>query len=105
MAAAQQHFNAVSAGLSSNEDGAEATLAGQMMACKNDISKAQTEAKQVNIDIKHYVIAFFIRSSFTLCFGSCYKMLKIIRSISWNTFTTFCYSLAPKMMKFKYVDC
>lgn len=57
LAAAQQHFNAVSAGLSSNEDGAEATLAGQMMACKNDISKAQTEAKQVNIDSKHCVIA------------------------------------------------
>lgn len=48
LAAAQQHFNAVSAGLSSTEDGAEATLAGQMIACKNDISKAQTEAKQVN---------------------------------------------------------
>lgn len=60
LAAAQQHFNAVSAGLSSNEDGAEATLAGQMMACKNDISKVQTEAKQVNIDSKHYVIAVFL---------------------------------------------
>ncbi|XP_030887172.1 structural maintenance of chromosomes protein 2 [Leptonychotes weddellii] len=48
LAAAQQHFNAVSAGLSSSDDGAEATLAGQMMACKNDISKAQTEAKQIN---------------------------------------------------------
>lgn len=58
LAAAQQHFNAVSAGLSSNEDGAEATLAGQMMACKNDISKAQTEAKQVNINIKYYLITF-----------------------------------------------
>lgn len=44
---AQQHFKAVSAGLSSNEDGAEATLSGQMMTCKNDISKAETEAKQV----------------------------------------------------------
>lgn len=45
--AAQQHFNAVSAGLSSNEDGEEASLAEQMMACKKDISKAETEAKQV----------------------------------------------------------
>lgn len=45
--AAEQHFKAVSAGLSTNEDGEEATLAGQMMACKNDISKADTEAKQV----------------------------------------------------------
>ena len=79
LAIAQQHFNAVSAGLSSNEDGAEATLAGQMMACKNDISKTQTEAKQVSIDSKNYVIAVFISlllfyflwSSFTLCFGSC----------------------------------
>lgn len=50
LAAAQQHFNAVSAGLSSNEDGAEATLAGQMITCKNDISKAQTEATQVHKD-------------------------------------------------------
>ncbi|ELW56937.1 Structural maintenance of chromosomes protein 2 [Tupaia chinensis] len=53
LAAAQQHFNAVSAGLSSNEDGAEATFAGQMMACKNDISKAQTEAKQAQMKLKH----------------------------------------------------
>ncbi|XP_068942665.1 structural maintenance of chromosomes protein 2 isoform X2 [Petaurus breviceps papuanus] len=53
LAAAQQHFNAVSAGLSSNEDGEEATLAGQMMNCKNDISKAQTEAKQAQMKLKH----------------------------------------------------
>ncbi|XP_068830001.1 structural maintenance of chromosomes protein 2 [Capricornis sumatraensis] len=53
LAIAQQHFNAVSAGLSSNEDGAEATLAGQMMACKNDISKTQTEAKQAQMKLKH----------------------------------------------------
>lgn len=53
LAAAQQHFNAVSAGLSSTEDGAEATLAGQMIACKNDISKAQTEAKQAQMKLKH----------------------------------------------------
>lgn len=59
LGAAQQHFNAVSAGLSSSEDGAEATLATQMMACKNDISKAQTEAKQVTTDIKQCVIPFF----------------------------------------------
>uniref|UniRef100_A0A8C1PSA3 Structural maintenance of chromosomes protein 2 n=1 Tax=Cyprinus carpio TaxID=7962 RepID=A0A8C1PSA3_CYPCA len=45
--AASQHFKAVSAGLSANEDGAEATLSGQMMTCKNDMSKAETEAKQV----------------------------------------------------------
>lgn len=53
LAVAQQHFNAVSAGLSSNEDGAEATLAGQMMACKNEISKTQTEAKQAQMKLKH----------------------------------------------------
>lgn len=46
--AAQQHFKAVSAGLSANEDGVEATLNEQMMTCKNDMSKAETEAKQVN---------------------------------------------------------
>ncbi|MGH0136108.1 UNVERIFIED_CONTAM: hypothetical protein FKN15_008318 [Acipenser sinensis] len=53
LTAAQQHFNAVSAGLSSNEDGEEATLAGQMMTCKNDISKAETEAKQAQMKLKH----------------------------------------------------
>ncbi|NWH50268.1 SMC2 protein, partial [Fregata magnificens] len=53
LAAAQQHFNAVSAGLSSNDDGEEATLAGQMMACKNEISKAVTEAKQAQMKLNY----------------------------------------------------
>lgn len=103
LAAAQQHFNAVSAGLSSNEDGAEATLAGQMMACKNDISKAQTEAKQVNIDIKHYVIAFFFKKFlFTLCFGNCYIVLKII---SVKELVYLCYSatVMPNAGKVTYI--
>ncbi|XP_066506575.1 structural maintenance of chromosomes protein 2 [Hoplias malabaricus] len=51
--AAQQHFKAVSAGLSANEDGEEATLAGQMMTCKNEMSKAETEAKQAQMKLKH----------------------------------------------------
>ncbi|KAM9315331.1 structural maintenance of chromosomes protein 2 isoform 1-T1 [Pholidichthys leucotaenia] len=51
--AAEQHFKAVSAGLSTNEDGEEATLAGQMMACKNEMSKADTEAKQAQMTLKH----------------------------------------------------
>ncbi|KAF3852186.1 hypothetical protein F7725_005541 [Dissostichus mawsoni] len=51
--AAEQHFRAVSAGLSTNEDGEEATLAGQMMTCKNDMSKADTEAKQAQMTLKH----------------------------------------------------
>uniref|UniRef100_A0A8C9YE68 Structural maintenance of chromosomes protein n=1 Tax=Sander lucioperca TaxID=283035 RepID=A0A8C9YE68_SANLU len=50
---AEQHFRAVSAGLSTNEDGEEATLAGQMMTCKNDMSKADTEAKQAQMTLKH----------------------------------------------------
>lgn len=53
--AAEQHFKAVSAGLSTNEDGEEATLAGQMMTCKNDMSKADTEAKQVSIIIYAHI--------------------------------------------------
>lgn len=52
LGAAEQHFKAVSAGLSTNEDGEEATLAGQMMACKNEMSKADTEAKQVRIGVQ-----------------------------------------------------
>ncbi|CAN0308224.1 unnamed protein product [Bubo scandiacus] len=53
LAVAQQHFNAVSAGLSSSDDGEEATLAGQMMTCKNEISKAETEAKQAQMKLKY----------------------------------------------------
>ncbi|NXK10148.1 SMC2 protein, partial [Herpetotheres cachinnans] len=53
LAAAQQHFNAVSAGLSSSDDGEEATLAGQMMTCKNEISKAVTEAKQAQMKLNY----------------------------------------------------
>ncbi|XP_033028941.1 structural maintenance of chromosomes protein 2 [Lacerta agilis] len=53
LTAAQQHFNAVSAGLSSNEDGEDATFAGQIMACKNDMSKAETEAKRAQMKLKH----------------------------------------------------
>ncbi|KAL8203024.1 UNVERIFIED_CONTAM: Structural maintenance of chromosomes protein 2 [Gekko kuhli] len=53
LAAAEKHFKAVSAGLSSSEDGEDATLAGQMMACKNNISKAETEAKQAQMKLRH----------------------------------------------------
>ncbi|XP_008933996.1 PREDICTED: structural maintenance of chromosomes protein 2, partial [Merops nubicus] len=53
LAAAQQHFNAVSAGLSSIADGEESTLAEQMMTCKNEISKAVTEAKQAEMKLSY----------------------------------------------------
>ncbi|NXJ25128.1 SMC2 protein, partial [Dicrurus megarhynchus] len=53
LAAAQQHFNAVSAGLSRNKDGEEATLSGQMMICKNEIGKAETEAKQARMKLNY----------------------------------------------------
>lgn len=51
LATAQQHFNAVSAGLSSNDSGQGTSLADQMMTCKNEISKAATEAKQVRVRV------------------------------------------------------
>ncbi|NXV57105.1 SMC2 protein, partial [Molothrus ater] len=53
LAAAQQHFNAVSAGLSSSKDGEEASLSGQMMICKNEISQALTEAKQAQMKLNY----------------------------------------------------
>ncbi|NXI91178.1 SMC2 protein, partial [Psophia crepitans] len=53
LAAAQQHFNAVSAGLSSHDGGQEATLAGQMMSCKNEISKTETETKQAQMKLSY----------------------------------------------------
>ncbi|XP_074788654.1 structural maintenance of chromosomes protein 2 [Athene noctua] len=53
LAVAHHHFNAVSAGLSSSDDGEEATLACQMMTCKNEISKAETEAKQAQMKLTY----------------------------------------------------
>ncbi|XP_057298793.1 structural maintenance of chromosomes protein 2-like [Hydractinia symbiolongicarpus] len=50
---AQNHYHAVSAGLSSNDDGEDKTLADQMMDCKNAASKAETEVKQAQIKLKH----------------------------------------------------
>ncbi|XP_021236824.1 structural maintenance of chromosomes protein 2 isoform X2 [Numida meleagris] len=53
LATAQQHFNAVSAGLHSNDNGQGTSLADQMMTCKNEISKAVTEAKQAQMKLKY----------------------------------------------------
>ncbi|XP_068033476.1 structural maintenance of chromosomes protein 2 [Anomalospiza imberbis] len=53
LAAAQQHFNAVSSGLSSNKDGVEESLSGQMMICKTEISQALTEAKQAQMKLNY----------------------------------------------------
>ncbi|XP_028403632.1 structural maintenance of chromosomes protein 2-like [Dendronephthya gigantea] len=50
---AQDHFHAVSAGLSSNDDGEDQTLADQLLGCKNDISNAETELKQAQMKAKH----------------------------------------------------
>ncbi|NWR91082.1 SMC2 protein, partial [Furnarius figulus] len=53
LVAAQKLFNAVSAGLSRNNNGEEATLSGQMMICKNEIDKAVTEAKQAEMKLNY----------------------------------------------------
>lgn len=51
--AAQQHFQAVTAGLSSGADGQEETLAAQKIACENEISNAVTEIKQAEMRLKN----------------------------------------------------
>ncbi|XP_019642179.1 PREDICTED: structural maintenance of chromosomes protein 2-like [Branchiostoma belcheri] len=51
--AAQKHFQAVSAGLSSNDEGEDATLAEQMMAAKDEISQVDTDTKQAQMKLKH----------------------------------------------------
>ncbi|NXI35787.1 SMC2 protein, partial [Galbula dea] len=53
LAAAQQHFNAVSSGLSSSSNGEDTTLSEQMMTCKNEISRAVTEAKQAQMKLNY----------------------------------------------------
>ncbi|NWR74672.1 SMC2 protein, partial [Centropus unirufus] len=53
LAAAQQRFNAVSAGLSNNDEGEDTTLSRQMMTCKIEISRAVTEAKQAEMKLNY----------------------------------------------------
>ncbi|XP_038075031.1 structural maintenance of chromosomes protein 2-like [Patiria miniata] len=53
IAAAQKHLQAVSAGLSSSDDGGEAkTLADQLMACKDEMNSAETGLKQAQSTLK-----------------------------------------------------
>ncbi|KAL8582210.1 hypothetical protein ACOMHN_004129 [Nucella lapillus] len=52
-AAAQKHFQAVSSGLSANDDGEAATLNEQLLAAKNEISTAETNTKQAQMRLKH----------------------------------------------------
>ncbi|NXX41774.1 SMC2 protein, partial [Tricholaema leucomelas] len=53
LTAAQHDFNAVSSGLSSSDSGKDTTLSEQMMACKAEISKAVTEAKQAQMKLSY----------------------------------------------------
>lgn len=53
VAAAHKHFQAVSAGLASNAEGEEATLAEQLRAAKSDIAEAETESRQTEMRLKH----------------------------------------------------
>ncbi|XP_052862774.1 structural maintenance of chromosomes protein 2 [Anopheles cruzii] len=52
-AAAQKRFEAVSAGLSTNEDGEAATLQDQLMDAKQKSSEAATAIKQSEMELKH----------------------------------------------------
>ncbi|CAH1773975.1 unnamed protein product [Owenia fusiformis] len=52
--AAQKHFHAVSAGLSSNADGEDASLNDQLLAARNEISNCSTETKQATMRLKHH---------------------------------------------------
>ncbi|XP_009068602.1 PREDICTED: structural maintenance of chromosomes protein 2, partial [Acanthisitta chloris] len=53
LAAAEKHFHSVSAGLSSSNNEEEATLSEQMIICKNEIGKAETEAKQAEMKLNY----------------------------------------------------
>lgn len=50
--AANKHFQAVSAGLCSNTEGEEATLANQLMSAQHEITQADTETKQAEMKLK-----------------------------------------------------
>ncbi|XP_049545553.1 structural maintenance of chromosomes protein 2 [Anopheles darlingi] len=51
--AAQKRFEAVTAGLSTNEDGEAATLQDQLMAAKQKAAEAATTIKQSEMELKH----------------------------------------------------
>ncbi|XP_064498026.1 structural maintenance of chromosomes protein 2 [Pseudopipra pipra] len=53
LARAQKHFNALSAGVSNNNNGEESSLSEQMMICKNEISKAVTDTKQAQMKLNY----------------------------------------------------
>lgn len=50
---AQKHFHAVSAGLSKNADGEDASLNDQLMGAKKEASASETESKQAHMRLKH----------------------------------------------------
>lgn len=52
IAAAENHFHAVNAGLS-GEDGEEASLAAQLITANKDKKDAETEAKSIEMSLKH----------------------------------------------------
>ncbi|CAN8004450.1 unnamed protein product [Ixodes hexagonus] len=54
VAAANKHFRAVTAGLSSNADGEEATITEQLRAAKSDIAESATAMRQAEMDLKHF---------------------------------------------------
>ncbi|XP_063962913.1 structural maintenance of chromosomes protein 2-like [Lytechinus pictus] len=49
---AQKHYQAVSAGLSSSDDGEDKTLADQLMTCKAEMKAAETNLKQAQSTLK-----------------------------------------------------
>lgn len=52
-AAAQRKYQAVSAGLLSSDDGADATLQEQLMSAKQAVSTASTEKKESEMELEH----------------------------------------------------
>lgn len=52
-AAAQRKYQAVSAGLLSNDDGEDATLQEQLMGAKQAVSNASTEKKESEMEMEH----------------------------------------------------
>ncbi|NXT95357.1 SMC2 protein, partial [Anhinga rufa] len=77
LAEAQQRFNAVSVGLSSNDNGEEATIAEQMMACKNEVSKAITEAKQAQMKLNYAQNDLKTKQAETEKVDGSYKKVKV----------------------------
>ncbi|XP_054034949.1 structural maintenance of chromosomes protein 2 [Dryobates pubescens] len=100
LTAAHHHFNAVSSGLSSSGGGEDTTLSGQMMACKTEISKLVTEAKQAQMKLNYAQKELKTKQAAVKTMDASYKKDRGVLEALRNTKT----QLEAEMKKLNYEE-